>query len=124
MLTIRQQQIDSLCAARSRHTPEKVTRYIRKRAPEALQGWSRERLADFVRAAIERAGLYGITIEWDVARFVYFELRFGPKFDLACDWAGRILQDTAREPTIRVDRLERYYRNYLETEPLQHDQGL
>ncbi len=114
MLIIRKEQKAAMLAGMRRNYPETVMRYVREKLPEQAQALGDDEFEKFVHESIARAGEYEVKIEWDLCRFVYLDLLYGPEFDTTQAWAESILATEGLSATDKIDRLESYYRNYLQ----------
>jgi hypothetical protein len=93
--------------------PKTVLRYIREKLPEQAGAMSEKELEEKVRTEVKRAMDYGVAIEWDVCRYVYFEFLYGPRFDQTCSWAKKFLVSGDLSSTKKMDGIESYHLNYL-----------
>jgi hypothetical protein len=93
MLTIRDQQMRALAAARMTDFTRRMISHLTSAFPE----WSRDlgpgELAAFVRHGVERAARYGFATELDVARYLHIMQALGDRFDESPGyrWAASLL---------------------------------
>ncbi len=88
--------------------------------PVRCGGLGQEEIRQTIRHAVQRAALFGIVIERDVAKYVDLTVIFGKNFDSdpALPWVGRILGSPETENgTDRINRL------WTEAEPWMHERG-
>ena len=64
-------------------------------------------LRSVVTEAVERAKGYGFQREWDLYRYVRFQVKHGPSFEKRTEmnWAAAILSDTQLSSTEKMDKL-------------------
>lgn len=64
-------------------------------------------LRSLVTESVERAKGYGFQREWDIYRYVRFQVKRGPLFEERDDmkWAAAILADTQLSSTEKMDKL-------------------
>lgn len=64
-------------------------------------------LRSAVTDAVERAKGYGFQREWDIYRYVRFQVKRGPSFEerTEMNWAAAILSDTQLSSTEKMDKL-------------------
>ena len=108
MLTVRQQQMDSLSAYMTRQFEDRTLAHLRSDKAAQIQGQSEGQLRATIRRGIERAGYYGITLEPDVQRYIDLMVRCGAEFDAAAAtrWAGTELRKRAVPARKRLDAIE------------------
>jgi hypothetical protein len=64
-----------------------------------------DKVGDFIRQGIEKAGSYGIEAESDVSRYIDLTLRFGAGFESLdkMKWAAVILEDESISGRAKMD---------------------
>jgi hypothetical protein len=111
MLKIREQQIEALEEYMRQSFIERTIKQLRGGCPDLTADRSDENLRKTIEAGIERAKRYGITIEWDVCRYIEYQLRFGVNFDTSSRtaWAGDLLRSHGIDGTSKMDRIVYHY---------------
>lgn len=114
MLTISQDQIESLKRAASERFLSRTLRHIETHFSTHWRIIGEAQLRVVIRLAVERAGRHRLTTERDVCLYLNLMLLLGSAFDadMQLPWAGKILSDAA-VPNPQ-GRLERVYDAALE----------
>jgi hypothetical protein len=93
MLVIRKAQIKVLEQAARRSFEDRMVGYLSKRFPDTCGAHNEAAVRASIQKGIEQAKRYGITAEYDVARYIDLMLEFSEDFDTspATSWATPIL---------------------------------
>ena len=107
MLVIRQEQMQVFRKYMLEGFERRMLDYLAGRFPEVCPPENEKAVRESVRKGIERAKTYGITIEYDVARYVELMFLFSEDFDTSPDtsWAMPILKDPDLGGHVKMDRL-------------------
>jgi hypothetical protein len=110
MLTLRQEQYDSLRQTALDAFVAKMVHHLGERFPEECERLGEASLRSLIRGGIERGAEHGISDENDVCRWLEYLVRFGP--DFGCDsrsWARPFLLDNGMDGTRKMNALDDYY---------------
>lgn len=93
----------------------RLLQHLRKVFPNDTQEMSGQLLLERARPTVNRAGEYGIEMEYDVVRFVDLTFLLGGDFDSSPEtpWAGEILHDKTLTGTQKMDALWNYVQEHL-----------
>lgn len=82
-----------------------MCRYLAKTFPHKVKDLPEQAVRESIRAGIERAAVYGISAEYDVARYIDFMYRFSPDFDSNPDapWVRPTLASSVMPPGARMN---------------------
>ncbi len=115
MIVLRKEQVATLSRERNQIKLPKLIAYLKETLPAICSEVDEKELKAFVETSISNAMKYDFEVEWDFYRFVYYDLLCGPSFDQQCRWAKTILDKKNLSATKKADRIELYYRNYLQS---------
>lgn len=116
MLQIRPEQLEQLEQHALETFARRVARYLRDHLAARTVSLTDAQLLALARDGVLAAESYGVTIEWDLCRFVQHQLRLGPDFHTAEPWAAAILAEPDLNGTSKLDRLDHYYFHVLDQE--------
>jgi len=107
MFVIRREQTEAFRPAMMKSFECRVYAHLLRVFPEDCQVLGEEACRIRIRKGIQAAGEYGITIEYDVVRYIDLMFFMCEDFDKSPDvpWAARILGLKDLHPTEKVDRL-------------------
>ena len=108
MLTIRREQMEALGRQSLQQFEAALLEHLRTRFPTQTDGRLDPELRTMIHDGIDRATVYGITLENDVRRYVEWMVLYGPDFDRNPEtaWAGDILRTDDLDGTEKIDRIE------------------
>lgn len=111
MLTIHSEQIGLFKAFMRERFVERLLGHVRNELPRTTAAISDSDLCAIIRAAVIRAGDYGVTTEWDLCRFAMYDVRLGPPFEKKPGhaWALEVLQRAGLDGVARMDLLDKRY---------------
>jgi len=106
MLTIRKEQVKVLEDGMARQFELKMMDHLRQKFPSETEKKEDDELLGEIRQGVRTSGKYGISAEYDVARYMEYMMMYGLSFDTdpKWDWAGKILKT---EGISGADKLER-----------------
>ena len=110
MLRIRGPQMRALSAVmRGRFESGMVPR-LRAKFPAVTERRSDEEILKFVRLGVQRAAVYGVTIERDVERYIEYMIMYGPQFDADPKHPAiaKVLTAPQLSGTGKMDRIDDY----------------
>lgn len=107
-MIVRQAQIDTLAHAVACSFATRVEKYLRRELPDVCAAAGDERLRQWTREGVAEATACGITIEWDVCRYVEYKVRFGGDIRGRPQgaWTEPILADDTLDGTAKMDRID------------------
>lgn len=110
MLVIRQEQKAALSAVMRDRFIQRMVERARSRFPEEAAGRTTEDLRDLVRAAIDRARTYGISLEGNLETFIDSTFEYGWDFDRSesDSWAAGVLRDPQLSETEKMNEISSY----------------
>ena len=108
MLVIREAQMQAFRDALEADFLIRIEAALRREFPDTIAAMSPDDRHAFIRDGRKKAEGYSIVTEWDICRFLLYQLRMGCDFDNRSDmaWAGRILND---DRSNKMDRLDDFY---------------
>ena len=109
MVHIRPEQMQQLDQHALDVFAARVARYLRAHLLPQTASMSDQQMLVLARNGILCAESFGISVEWDLCRFVQHQLRLGPNFHAGEAWANSILKKAELDGTSKVDRLDHYY---------------
>lgn len=94
-LELRKDQMDTMASRCQNDFEQRLLRHLRKAFASETRELSDPSLLERTRPSVQKAGEYGIEMEYDVVRFVDLTFLLGADFDSSPEtpWAGEILQD-------------------------------
>src|SRR5215472_3275189 len=103
MLTIRALQLDVLSEPQIKRFEDRMLSHLRNSFPQQSELLGELRLREMIRQGVKRAGVYGITTERDVCKYVDLMMVWGTDFDQdqKLPWAGQILR-TCNNPSVKT----------------------
>jgi hypothetical protein len=110
MLRLRGRQIAALSAVMKSRFESGMVARLRAKFPAITERRSDEEILKFVRLGVQRAAVYGVTIERDVERYVEYMIMYGPHFDVDPRYAGlaRVLNAPELTGTSKMDSIDDY----------------
>lgn len=108
MIQIRADQLRTLARAGREPFVRKLLRHLRKLFPETLNARADAELREWIQDGVERAEAYGMSMEYDVARFVEYMVYLGPDFDKSVPWAAQILASAHTPGTLKMDLIDHF----------------
>ena len=93
MLKIRKEQMTAFADLMRRRFEDRMAARLRDLFPQKCTEMGAAAVRESIRDAVQRAARYGVTIEYDVARFIELTYLLSPDFDAALPWAAAILSD-------------------------------
>ena len=95
MLVIRNEQMKALSEVMLKGFEDGMVRYLEKRFPQNCSPKDEPAVRESIQKGIERAREYGITTEYDIARYIELMYLFSEDFDTnhATPWANPMLMD-------------------------------
>ncbi len=109
MLKIRAAQLEALSQAALRQFVERGVEHLERVLPERCRELGREEVRQTVERAMEKAGRYGLTQEYDVLRLLNCMCVLGFDFDTDAryPWAAEILNRPRMKSGTKMDFLTR-----------------
>jgi len=105
MLIIRDAQMQILAQVGRKQFIKRMIDRAQKIWPEEYERFGESTTCNMVDSAVERAFYYGLTTEYDVARYVDLAFAFeSVEFDNA-DWASKILKNFSINPRRKMNML-------------------
>lgn len=115
MLVIRTEQMGMFRQARTAQLPGKIKNYLKERCSEKAATMQDSDFDALIQCGLSAATSCQLEIEWDLCRFCWLELLHGPSFHETQEWAQCILAQPHVSPHEKIDSLEQYHLNYLDT---------
>lgn len=107
MLVIRREQMQVFDEYASKGFEDRLVRHLAERFPDVCREREEASVRETIRNGIERSKGYGITTEFDVARYIELMYLFSEDFDTnpETSWASPVLEDTDLGGHAKMDRL-------------------
>lgn len=107
MLRISRAHMTAFSDAASRRFEERLISFFREKTPALCRSYNEHTLRDTIHVGVKRAEGYGLTTEYDVARYVNVVLVLGPNFDTdpRFPWAEAILNHETLDGRTKADML-------------------
>lgn len=122
MLVIRKEQMAALSGCARLDFERRMVAHIERCWRERSRLLGVQAVLESVRQAVERCTRYGITLEYDVARFIDLMYALDLDFDTSprWPWAAPIVRDQHLDGHAKVDRLWRAAWYELEARRIAH----
>ena len=107
MLNLTQEVVDYVGEPARRSFEHRMSRHLREFFPTRCAPVDDQKLREFIRGAIDKARVYGIVRERDVARFIDLMVALHPNFDTdpQMPWAKPILLNMERTAMARLEAI-------------------
>lgn len=107
MIKIRPEQFTALKSLSRASFVDRMVVHLRHVFPEDTKLASEASLRKIIDLGVDRSRLYGITYEYDVARFIDLYFILAPDYDTSekAPWAAAILNESSLPGWQRVDQL-------------------
>ncbi len=112
MLIIREQQLKAFEAAKKKELPDRIVKFLQEKSPSSCATLGQAPLRSLVDTALAAAAEFNLDIDWDLYRFCWLDLLYGPGFYASQPWATSIIAEPSENPTAMMDRLEQYHLDY------------
>ena len=106
MLAVRREQFAVLGEHMRARFEAQMVGYLRHAQAEATQDMADEELRALVHSGVVRAQSYGVKIDFDIQRFLEYEVQNGAPFERALVWAREILDDPGLRGSEKMDRVD------------------
>jgi hypothetical protein len=105
MLNIRQEQNDAFLQHRARSFECRMYAHVTRIWPAECKELGEEAVRQTIRFGVGRAQVYGLALEYDVARYVDLTFVYGRDFDKdpRLPWVRAILNDDRLDPSEKMD---------------------
>lgn len=105
MITIRNEQVQALAAARFEDFAARLTAHLREYFPQELGGQSAEEIRPFIQGCVGRSAAFGLSSERAIASFAHLPLLLGAEFEDDPRWEPLInrLGDRTTPPDRRAE---------------------
>src|SRR5438132_13371033 len=107
MLTIRKEQEEVLAGYMAKNFQERIVKHVKRFWPEQCRALGDEQVRESVRTGLARARGYGMSTEYDLARYIDLMYWLGTDFDTgpSFPWAVQILPNTSIAARAGMDKL-------------------
>jgi hypothetical protein len=107
MLVIRTKQMQALAENMRKGFEDRMASHLAKRFHDRIAMMDELSIRESIRKGIERAASYGVSTEYDVARYIELMYMFTEDFDTSSDtpWAGLILEDPNMDSRPKMNEL-------------------
>lgn len=107
MLTIRPKQLDVLSEPHLKAFEDRMVTHLKELFTNQTERLGEPKLREVIRHGINRAAVYGISIECDVCKYIDLMMVWGADFDQdqKLPWAGQILR-TRNDPSLKTSVLD------------------
>ncbi len=111
MLTLLNSQLLLLEESFKQQYVDRVADYLKKNLPNKVKPFDKQPLDTLIKNGIKKARAYSIKTEWDVCRFVQYQVRLGENFDKTHEssWAVEILKNPELNGPAKMDYMDYYY---------------
>jgi hypothetical protein len=107
MLVIREEQYKALSQYVAKTFEDRMFAHLKQLWPEDCKKAGERLVRESIRKSLERCAKYGLSAEYDVARFIGLTFILCQDFDTSprVAWAARLLNDKQLAPGAKMDKL-------------------
>jgi hypothetical protein len=105
MLVIRRKQMQVFDDFMQKGFEDRMVDYLFTRFPDACASKGQAFVREAIREGIERSMSYGVTAEYDVARYIDLMFRISNDFDTKAPWAAQILENPDLDSSSKMDQI-------------------
>jgi hypothetical protein len=105
MIKLRQSQKNAFCVHAKGRFLDRITEDMRTTWPTECQSWGQERVPKIVQKLANKASSIGITIEYDIARFVTLAFVLNDPDYYSASWAASVLNGRDLPSRVQMNRL-------------------
>ena len=110
MLKIRPEQMEIFKQIEIKNFENRMVKHLRSTFPSQTKMSNDDKLLELIRVGIDRSLKYGITMEWDIRRYLECSVLYGWDFDESpkTKWATDILNDPNLDAREKMDKIEQF----------------
>ena len=110
MLIIRPEQIEIFKQVEIKKFENRMLKHLRAVFPVQTKTSNDDELLKLIQVGIDHSLKYGITMEWDIRRYLECSVLYGWDFDQNPEtkWAIDILNDSSLDAREKMDKIEKF----------------
>jgi len=107
MLVIRSEQMQAFSEQMLKRFEDRMAGYLAERFPDACAAKDEPAVRESIQKGIERSRSYGVTTEYDIARYIELMYLFSEDFDtsIKTPWARPILENPDLGSYVKMNEL-------------------